>query len=236
MVNVKRAVLILLIMLALLTSEAVTLLATRAAAPPAPLQTQELAFYYKQDEPVRYLNLKNRQQLEHPGELSPERQVELSREAYEQATVEAPLNEWRFQGGPTPRIFSGKLHLYNAGRDALLNVPLQVTIRALVGDLQADPVLHLTDYAHLEETAHWETLSPSVVSLPASSVISVPAIAPGADKQIEVMKFELLPFLATHPGRWPLQLEITVQSPRLAVRRRSLLLIPDHFAISNAGH
>jgi hypothetical protein len=222
-------------MLALLISEAVTLLATRAASPPASLQTQELAFYYKQDEPVRYLDLKNRQQLAHPGELSPERQAGLSRQAYEEAAVEAPLNEWRSQGGPTPRIFSGKLHLYNAGREALLNVPLQVTVRALVGDLQPDPVLHLTNYARLEETARWETLPPSTVSLPPSSVVSVPAIAPDADKRIEVMKFELLPFLATHPGRWPLQLEITVRSPHLATRRRLLMLIPDHFAISNGG-
>lgn len=221
----KRTVLIVITTLALLTSEALTLLATRAAAPQKPmaLQAQSLGFFYKQDAPIRYQGIKTRWKALHKDGMSLDTDAELNRLAYEQANVEAPLEEWRFQGGPSPGLFSSKLHLYNNGSDAMLNVPLKVVVRAYVGELQPDPVLKLTDYDRLENSARWEDVS--------TSTVDVPAVGPGSDKQVEVMRFELLPFLKQHGGKWPLKLDITVSAPNMAPSHQELTLIPDHFAI-----
>ncbi len=221
----KRTALILITTLALLTSEALTLMATRAALPQKPmaLQAQSLGFFYKQDAPVRYQGIRSRWKAKHTNELTLDADAELTRLAYEQANVEAPLEEWRFQGGPAPGLFSGKLHLYNNGSEAMLNVPLKVVVRAFVGELQPDPMLKLTDYDRLESSARWEDVS--------SSVVQIPAVGPGSDKQVEVMRFELLPFLAQHAGKWPLRVDITVSAPNMASSHQVLTLIPDHFAL-----
>jgi hypothetical protein len=225
-----------LIVLLFLLSEGVTLLATRADMAPirpisasvsvssssaSSLRLQELSFYYRQDEAVRFLSLKSQHEHETERQLSPSEIPELVRKAYRLSTVESPLTIWRKQGGPSPRYFSAKLHLYNQSAQAVVDVPIQVTLRAKLGILRPDPMLHLSDYETLTKTAQWLTLR--------KATVKIPAIAPGFDKQIDVLEFELLPFLAEHPGYWPTELEVTVKVPELPPAKQRLVLQPDHF-------
>lgn len=219
----KSFVFILLTLALLLLSEAVTLLSTKAATAPTPLQVQALDFYYKQDEKVRYLDLKQQWQTAHRGELPVTKAAELADQAYSQATIESPLEEWNYQGGPSPQVLSGQIHLYNTSQQALLNVPLTVSLRAQVGELRVNPLLQMTDYKHLEASAQWQSLS--------NSRISIPVIAPGEDMLVDVARFQLLQFLAKHPSQWPARLEIEVKAPHMATSRKTLTLIPDHFVV-----
>ncbi len=224
----KRFVFILLILGLLACAQVLTFMATDASAArgvsnTTTLKTASLDFYYKLDEKARYLDLKNQWQSKHRGEFSPRQAVELADEAYKKASVEAPFEKWLYHGAPAPRVFTGKLHLYNSSKQALLDVPLKVTLRAEVGDLRVDSVVQLTDYGHLSKTARWMTLS--------EQTVSIPAVAPGEDLQVEVMRFRLMEFLAAHPNRWPSQLEVQVSGPQVGTVKKSLSLAPDHFVV-----
>lgn len=219
----RRIVLILLTISLLLLSEAVTLLATKAATARGPIKVDSLDFFYKLDEHVRFLDLKTKWQTEHRGELPIGKAGELAREAYDQAATESPFSLWRYQGGPAPQIFTGKAHIHNQGRTALLNLPVSVQVRAKVGELRVSSDIQMTDYEYLEDSARWETVS--------TESITVPAIAPGEDILLPVMKFRLLEFLAKHPNRWPVQVEMKISSPLMGTTYKTLALIPDHFVI-----
>jgi hypothetical protein len=208
----------------LLCSQAICLLATRAATRQSgDIRVHSLDFYYKEDENARFLHLKNTWQSQHRGEISLTKSDELATEAYRQAGVEAPFTRWRYQGGPSPKVFTSKIHLYNNGKRAVLNLPLKVSVRAKVGELRVKPDIQMTDYGYLQQTAHWEDVS--------SNTITVPALAPNEDMLVEVMRFRLMNFLAAHPNQWPTQVEVTVSAPQMATVRKSLPLVPDHFVV-----
>lgn len=218
----KRAVFILLIIGLFVCSQALTLLATRAATG-QPVKAESIGFFYKMDAHARYLDLKTKWQSGHRGELSIEQASELATEAYEKSSVESPFEKWLFHGGPSPYLFKGKLHIYNTTSAALLQVPLAVTIRAKVGELRVDPTIQMTDFEHLNATARWETVS--------QENLSVDALAPGEDMLVDVMRFHLLKFLKEHPNQWPTRLEVVVTSPQLGTHRQQLELVPDHFVV-----
>lgn len=189
----------------------------------AALKVASLGFYYKQDENARYLDLKTQWQTEHKGLLSGQKASEFADTAYQQASVEAPFSQWRAQGGPAPKVFSAKLHLYSNTKAAVLNTPISVSVQANVGDLRVSPITQLTDYRYLQQTAHWETLE--------TRQLSVPVIAPEEDQLLEVMQFRLLSFLNSHPNQWPTAVRITISSPRLGVAEKQISLLPDHFVV-----
>jgi hypothetical protein len=241
---VKRPVLIAVVAFLLLLSEGVILYATRAESAPAPisaglilkpisaglilssasasiLRLQELAFYYRQDEAVRFLSMKNLREHELEHILPASELPELARKAYKASTVETQLISWRKHGGPAPHCFSAKIHLYNQSNQALVETPLKVVVRVKMGVLKVDPVLHLTDYDNLNRTAQWMTIRKSTVIMA--------ALAPGMDKQLDVLDFELLPFLAAHPGYWPTEMEVSVKVLDLPLSKQTLTLLPDHF-------
>lgn len=219
----KRVVFIILTLVLLTLSEGLTLLATHAASSRSAIQVESINFYYKPDEKARFLDLKTRWQSENRGELSIDQAISLADTAYRQAGINAPFKVWRYHGGPSPWVFTGKAHLYNKTGQALLNVPLSVTLRAKVGDLRVHSALQMTDYDHLEETARWETVL--------QQTVPIPALAPGEDLQIETFRFAVLNFLKTHPNRWPVQLEVRLSTPAMSGSRQSLTLIPDHFVV-----
>lgn len=223
MENVKRVVFVLMVVGLLIASEAVTVLATRASAANGLLKVESLGFFYKLDEQARYLDLKTKWQTEHRVDLSLDKASELAKEAYGKAGVESPFEQWRYQGGPAPHVFSSKMHLYNAGKNAMLNIPLQVVVRAKVGELRVSPDIQMTDYDHLEQTARWETVS--------QKTVKIAALAPGEDQLVEVMNFQLMDFLAKHPNQWPSQVEVSVSAPGIATTRKLLPLVPDHFVV-----
>jgi hypothetical protein len=220
---VKRIVFIVVTLALLLLSEAVTLLATKAATTPGTIHVEDLSFFYKEDEAARYLDLKNQWQSEHRGEIPPDKAAELAEKAYKEASVESPLLRWREQGGPNPQVFSAKAHLSNPGHDALINVSLRVTLKAKVGDLRVNPRIQITDYHYLESSARWVTLS--------DTVILVPAIAAGEDLQVDLVKFPLRDFLGKHNGQWPAQLRLELQAPHMDATYKTLSLMPDHFVV-----
>jgi hypothetical protein len=220
---VKRPVFIVLVVALLLLSQAITLLATRAGTPKAPIRVESIDFYYKMDAKARFLELKNRWQSENRGMLAINKAGEMAKEAYDQSSVESVFDQWRYHGGPAPQVFTGKAHIYNSGKSALLNVPVSVTVRAKVGDLRVDPLIQMTDYDYLKETATWEMVS--------SETITIPALAPGEDMLLPVMKFRLLEFLAAHPNRWPVLLEVKISSALLGTARKTISLVPDHFVV-----
>jgi hypothetical protein len=185
------------------------------------LKLQELSFYYRQDEAVRYLGLKNQREHELNRPLPISEVLNLSRKAYKASNIETPLDHWRKQGGPYPRSFSAKIHLYNQSTKAVVEAPMKVTLKAKMGVLQADPTLHLTDYETLERTAKWVTIHQTKVPLS--------ALAPGMDKQFDLLEFEMLPFLAANPGKWPLEMEVSVKVLDLPLAKQKISLIPDHF-------
>ena len=215
--------LIILTLSLLLLSEVVTLLATRAATGRGPIQVDSLDFFYKLDEHVRFLDLKTQWQSEHRGELPIAKADELAREAYDLAATESPFAIWRYHGGPAPQIFTGKAHIHNQGHNALLNVPVSVLVRAKVGELRVNPDIQMTDFDYLEDSARWETVS--------REVVRVPAIAPGEDMLLPVMKFRLLDFLARHPNRWPVQVEVKISAPPMGTAYKTISLVPDHFVV-----
>lgn len=219
----RRIVLIIITLTLLLLSEAVTLMATRAATAHNPVKVEDISFYYKLDEKARFLDLKTRWQSEHRGELPITKATDIATEAYNIAATESPFETWRYHGGPAPNVFTGKAHIYNKGRTALLNVPVTVLVRAKVGELRVNPAIQMTDFDYLEESAHWETLS--------RETITIPALAPGEDMLLPVLKFRLLEFMVRHPNRWPVQLELKMSSPMMGTAYKSLSLVPDHFVV-----
>lgn len=199
-------------------------MATRAATGQhGAVKASSLDFYYKTDAKARFLDLKNQWQSKHRGEISLNQADEMAQEAYSQASVETPFSQWLFHGGPDPRVFTGKLHLYNSSTKALLNVPLSVTLRAKVGELRVNPEIQMTDYDHLDDTARWEDVS--------SKTITIPALAPGEDMLVEVARFRLLDFLARHPNQWPSQVMVQVNAPQMGSTRKIITLVPDHFVV-----
>ena len=209
----------------LFLAQVVVLWATHAdaSAGSTGLKAESLEFYYKTDENARYLDLKTRWQSETQAELTYLKVSELAEEAYKSATVESPFDQWRYQGGPAPNIFSGKVHLYNTGKQAWLNVPVQVTLRAKVGALRVNPALQTTDYGYLQQTARWETVS--------TRTVKIPVIAPGEDIQVEVGRFNLPSFLAKRANQWPAEVEFQITAPQVGQLSKSIPLIPDHFVV-----
>lgn len=220
---VRRIVLIIITLTLLLLSEAVTLMATRAATSHGPVKVDNISFYYKLDEKARFLDLKTQWQSEHRGELPLGKAVEIATEAYNTAATESPFEMWRYHGGPAPNVFTSKAHIYNQSRTALLNVPVTVLVRAKVGELRVNPAIQMTDFEHLEDSAQWETIS--------KETIMVPALAPGEDLLLPVLQFRLLEFLARHPNHWPAQLELKLTSPLIGTAYKSISLVPDHFVV-----
>ncbi len=219
----KRAVFIALIVALFVFSEAVTLLATRAATSSPPIKVESIGFYYKMDANARYLDLKTQWQATHRGELKLEEAASLAEEAFQKASVESPFDKWLYHGGPSPQVFKSKLHIYNTSKNALLDIPLYVTIRAQVGELRVNPDIQMTDFDHLRATASWQILS--------EDTVKVAALAPGEDMLVDVMQFKLLDFLKNHPNQWPTRIEVLINSPKLGTSRQSLELIPDHFVV-----
>jgi hypothetical protein len=220
---VKRFVFFCVTIALLLLSQALCLFATRAAASNGPIKVDNIGFYYKLDEKARYMALKTQWQSEHHGEISTSKASELAMQAYTTSSVESTFDQWRYQGGPDPAVFTGKAHLYNTGQKALLNVPVSVTVRAKVGDLRVNPSIQMTDYDTLKDTSEWELVS--------QKTVTIPAIAPGEDMLLPLMEFHLLDFLSKHPNRWPLQLEVTMASASMGSSRQTISLIPDHFVV-----
>lgn len=238
--RVKRAFFILLVLGLLLLSEAITLLATNAdglpgteikagvsAVRPANVSARDIKvasteFYYRLDEKARFIELKNQWQSQHRGELPIEQAQIFAQDAYAQASVEEVLNRWRYHGGPSPWVFTGKAHLFNEGEKAYLNVPVSVSFRAKVGDLRVNPALQMTDFKYLKQTARWE-------NLPGSHSRTIAAIAPSEDILLDLGQVHLLAFLAAHPNRWPTEIEVRISSPQFATVSKTIELIPDHF-------
>lgn len=237
---VKKIVFILVVASLLLLSEAITLMATEAdglagsgkartvktsrSALQSAIKVADVGFYYKLDEKARYIDLKNQWQSKHRGEVSFAKACEFSRQAYAQASVEELLSQWRYHGGPNPWIFTGKSHLFNDGKQAYLNVPVQVSFRAKIGDLRVNPAIQMTDFSQLKNSAHWE-------KLPESHATRIVAIAPGEDILLELGAFNLLDFLAAHPNQWPTEIEVQISSPRFTGSRKVIPLTPDHFVM-----
>jgi hypothetical protein len=194
-----------------------------AAKGHAAIQVQSLDFYYKLDEAARFLDLKAQWQGEHRGEISIAKAKELAQAAYRESDLDTPFDRWRYHGGPSPRTFSAKAHLYSLGQKALLNVAFQVTVRAKVGNLRVIPNLQLTDYKTLQTSAHWQIVS--------QRTIHVPAIASGEDLLLPLMQFQLLDFLERHPNQFPVCLEVRLSNPHLGSVVKSIPLSPDHFVV-----
>lgn len=197
--------------------------ANGVSASSGPIRVHEIAFFYKTDEKARFLELKNRWQSRHRGELPLSVAGELAQAAFNEASVETPFTQWLYHGGAAPQVFSSKIHLYNTSRQALLNTPLHVTVRAKVAELRVNPEIQMTDYAHLERTGRWETIH--------QETLNIAALAPDEDLRVEVMRFNLLGFLAKQAHRWPVELEVQVESPAMGVHKQVLRLTPDHFAV-----
>jgi hypothetical protein len=253
MKGVKRTVFILLIFGLLLLSEAITLLVTNADGlpgtepkakvghssdlPPFDVKVAGLDFYYRMDEKARFMELKNQWQSAHRGGLPTGQATEYSKEAYNQASVEEVLKQWRYHGGPNPWVFRAKGHLFNDGKKAYLNVPLRVTFRAKFGDLKVDPDTQMANFTHLQQTARWKTL-------PVSHAINIPAIAPGEDILLDLGQINLLALIYPNQTNtqptweppeschcWPVEMEVRLDSPRFSGATRTLRLIPDHFVL-----
>ena len=227
----KRTLFITMVAVLLLLSELLTLnnaqersqAATGRLEPTHALQAQSLDFFYKEDARARFLDLKNNWQSAHRGEIPMSTAAEFATEAHAAASVEVPLKQWHAQGGPAPEVISSRLHLFNTTPRAFLNVPLRVSVQAKTGELRVNPAIQMTDYAHLRQTARWQTVL--------SETVPVAAIAPGEDLQVEVMTFHLLDYLKQHPGQWPSEMQVTVDSPLLGHQTQTLPMIPDHFVI-----
>ena len=224
----KRIVFLVLTFTLLLLSEAITLLATGAESATKPvtntIQADSIGFFYRQDEKTRFLELKNQWQSEHRGEVDMNKAISIAEQAYQASSVDAPLTAWRYHGGPSPWIMTAKVHLFNDGTKAYLNVPLAVTVRARGGDLRVNPALQLTDFSNLEKTARWLPVS-------GTKTITIPAFAPGEDMLLEVTRFSVLDFLSRHPNRWPTELEVQVSNPQFGAVKQSISLLPDHFVM-----
>lgn len=219
----RRIIFLLIIASLLLCSVLVSQVASRAATGISVLRVANLSFFYKQDEQARFLDLKTQWQTERRGELSLSKAAEFAQQAYDKASVEAELPEWRYHGGPSPKVITAKVHLYNSSKKALLNTPISMTLKAEVGDLRVSPQTQMTDYQYLASTAQWQTV--------ASKKIIIPAIAPEEDQQLSVMTFHLMDFLATHNNQWPRRLKVTLSSPSFKTTEKQLTLIPDHFIV-----
>ncbi len=186
------------------------------------LQVASADFYYRLDEKASFIALKNQWQSEHRGELSPDQAELFADQAYDKAGVEEVLTQWRYHGGPNPWVFSVKAHLFNEGKKAYLNVPVQVIVRAKMGDLRVNPAIQMTDWTYLQQSAHWVTIS-------GPKAITVSAIAPGEDQLLPLGRINLLSLLSKHPNQWPVELELHLQSPRFAPVTQRISLKPDHF-------
>lgn len=237
---VKRIVLILTVLGLLLLSQAVVLWAAHADGMPeaglkagvsktrpqqavvSDIKVAGTEFYYRLDEKARFIQLKNQWQSDHRGELPLDQARAFSKTAYTQASVEEVLNQWRYHGGPSPWVFVGKAHLYNEGEKAYLNVPITVTYRAKVGDLRVNSALQMTDFNHLQRSAHWK-------NLPQSNRQTIPAIAPGEDILLELGQINLLEVLTDYPNRWPAEIEVQISSPMFTTVSKAIALTPDHF-------
>jgi hypothetical protein len=226
----------------LLLSQALTLLSAKAdnvlngsltgsvsrSAPARPasgsqgLQVASANFYYRLDEKASFIALKNQWQSEHRGELSPDQAQLFADQAYDKAGVEEVLTQWQYHGGPNPWVLSIKAHLFNDGAKAYLNVPVQVTVRAKLGDLRVNPAIQMTDWTHLQKSARWATVS-------GPQIITVSAIAPGEDQLLSLGRINLLSYLCKHPNQWPVELELQLRSSQFAPVSQRITLKPDHF-------
>jgi len=189
------------------------------------LEVSGLAFYYREDEDARFLDLKTRWQTGHQNKLPPKEAIDFADQAYKASSMDAELNVWRFQGGPHPKTITAKVRLYNPTRDALLDVPIHVQLWAKVGDLLVESGSQLTAYGALRASARWEPVS--------LGNLKIPVIAPDEDQILEVTQFRLLPFLEPRPYQWPIYLKVVVTSPKFQRAEKVLTLLPDHFVLRN---
>ncbi len=220
----KTRYFLLLVIALLLASETLTLLgSSKAAETLHALKAQSLSFFYKEDEKARFLDFKNQWQSAHRGEIPLKQAAQLASDAYTQSSVENELLHWRALGGPSPEVMSAKLDLYNTSPQALLDVPVQIRFRAKVGLLRVNPAVQMTDYDYLNQTAQWETVS--------NHSTRIAVIAPGEDMRLDLGRFELLRFLSTHPGKWPVELAVNVSAKPLGAHSQNLTLLPDHFVM-----
>lgn len=188
------------------------------------LNLEHVVFYYKTDEEVRFADKKANYQSKARGRLPADVAIQLANEAYEEASVEQELNQWRYHGGPAPNIITAKAHLYNESAQARLNTHLNVVVRAKIAPLLVDPKTLLVDFNYLKSNGKWLTLD--------KRSVSVSALAAGEDSREDVTRFDLRAFLAKHPNDWPSELEITVKCPESGQTVKSrLTLIPDHFVV-----
>lgn len=192
----------------------------------------DVSFFYRMDADARYLTLRNTWQQEHEGAFSVSEAVPLALQAFQAASLEAPLDAWRQQGDPHPSVFFAKAYVRNPSTvNALLNTKLRVILKAKVGALRVDPQVLMTDYGYLERSSRWETLY--------QQVVNVPVLTPGEEMLVPVAKFELFRFLRFHPDLWPetLTVEVTLAdrgTARAAVGKQNkaeLKLVPDHFLL-----
>lgn len=186
---------------------------------------EEVVFYYKVDEEARYVDLKNQYQNKHRGEIPLAEAENLAWQAYRKATVERPLEKWLYHGGASPNIFTGKAHLFNKTKNALLDVKLDITLRARVGKWLVNPDIQMTDFAYLVKTAQWRTLW--------QESRTVPVVAPGEEMLVRALgRFNILRFMRLNPNEWPMEMELTVRAPALNEQVKTTLeLVPDHFLV-----
>lgn len=188
------------------------------------LRIERVQFYHKIDEEVNYLSLKKDWLTSHPTSLNLAQAGKLAEDAFEKSTVETPLEEWRYHGGPNPFVFTAKAHIYNDSPEAHLNKKFKIIVKAKIGNLGVNPNTLLVDYNHLKNSATWKTLS--------NQSITVPAIAPGEELLLDVMQLNMLAFMATYPNQWPTELTVSVSmTGSNAFAEESLHLTPDHFMV-----
>lgn len=188
------------------------------------LRIERVQFYYKADEEIHYLSLKKNWLKTHPAQLSLTQAGSLAEEAYNKATIDTPLEFWRYQGGPAPFLLSAKAHIFNDSPEAHLNKKFRVLVKAKIGSLGVNPNTLLVDFNHLNNSGRWKTLS--------NQIIEVPAIAPGEELLLDVMQLNMIAFMATYPNQWPTEMTVDVSMPgSFAQAAQTIELTPDHFMV-----
>ena len=202
------------------------LLLLQPAFAATPAKVEKILFYHKSDAETRYIAKRAAWQSENRGAIALEDAEPLALEAYEEASLEKPLELWRRHGGAHPQVITAKAYLQNPTDKALLDLKLQVTVRAKRGELRVDPQLLLTDYDHLNRTGTWEQIL--------QYTQTIPVLAPGEEILAPILQFQLLRYLRFHPNQWPesLQVEVVLLNTKPSQKKLATLrLIPDHFVL-----
>jgi len=196
----------------------------------AALFVDNVAFYYKVDHDVQFLNHRQEWEARYKEPLSLQELSELAYRSYQAATLEEPFTLWREQGGPHPWVIQPKIHVVNNTGQAVTNAKVRVITAAKVGDYLADRDTLITDYDYLYRSAHWVTLH--------TDDVIIDVLAPGEEKLVDAPLFEVFRFLNTNANRWPVFLKITASMAGKSsggividhtTSQKTLELIPDHF-------